>query len=123
MTFDWRQFLTVANVLYTDGNKNLSLSEAFFRCAMGRAYYAVHCHSRNHAISKGKSFSNGGKAHYEVIDYYSRHQNKNYQTVGRSLKRLHGWRKKCDYHDTITITSVNTKNSLDCATVIFTTLK
>lgn len=123
MSFDWRQFLTIANILYNDGSRNASLSEAYFRSTIGRAYYSVHCHSRNYGMAHGKTFTTSRNVHFEVIEYYSRQSDKNLQRVGRSLQRLHGWRKKCDYHDNLSISALNAKNGLDCASDIFQILK
>lgn len=48
MTFDWREYLTLAENLCTNSH-TFPNQEACFRVAISRAYYAAFCTARNYA--------------------------------------------------------------------------
>jgi uncharacterized protein (UPF0332 family) len=48
MTFDWREYLTLAENLCTNSH-TFPNQEACFRVAISRAYYAAFCTARNYS--------------------------------------------------------------------------
>jgi uncharacterized protein (UPF0332 family) len=50
MTFDWREYLTLAENLYTNSH-NFPNQEACFRVAISRAYYAAFCTARREHLT------------------------------------------------------------------------
>jgi hypothetical protein len=88
MSFQWIEFNDIARFLYSHGQTNRKLSEATHRCAISRCYYAAFHHLRIIGEQeRHKKFSSSGKAHKEVIDYFSRHTDK---TNGRFYESLPG---------------------------------
>ncbi len=51
MSFDWREYLDLAEALMGRDSKPITI-EAAFRCSMSRIYYAAFCHARNYAQKK-----------------------------------------------------------------------
>ena len=101
MSFDWTEFLRFARILQGGPeNKNLCVThETRVRCAFSRAYYAAFCYARNHARDNMAFTPKGsGEDHKLVPDHY---QNKRLPTIANILKQLGGWRRQCDYDDTI----------------------
>ena len=105
MPFQWNEFNNVAQFLYTHGQTNRRLSEATYRCAISRSYYAAFHHLRIIGERElNKKFSTGGSGtHQQVIDYFSHHQDPIKQGAGGKLLELKLKRKKSDYVDTVTI--------------------
>lgn len=59
MTFNWKEYLEIAkflkNINDSLSEKNAKFStEAAYRVAISRAYYAAFCYARNHAKDKFK---------------------------------------------------------------------
>lgn len=123
MGFVWKGFIDVARLLYQSGQQDGQIGEAAFRSAVSRSYYAAHCHSRNYALSKGAKISTSGRAHREVIDYYSKHSDARMVSIGINLLTLLERRKKADYDDTATINERSTGNSIHIASQIIQQLR
>ena len=71
MTFDWREYLTLAENLYTNSH-NFPNQEACFRVAISRAYYAAFCTARNYAKKYDHLIlRKTGEDHRIVKDHYS----------------------------------------------------
>ena len=119
MTFQWKEYLDIANCLYNHGQKNPALNEAANRSAVSRSYYAAHCHLRNYAISQGAHFSTSGKAHGEVIDYFAKNPDPNMRKIGQKLIQLIKWRINSDYKDQLIVNDMNAKNSISFSNDIF----
>ncbi|MDD5024785.1 MAG: hypothetical protein PHN79_06750 [Methanoregula sp.] len=119
MTFQWKDYLAIANYLYDYGQKTPSLNEAANRCVVSRSYYAAHCHLRNYAISHGAHFSTSGKAHGEVIDYFAKNPDPDMRKIGQKLIQLIKWRINSDYKDHISVNDLNAKNSITFSNDIF----
>jgi hypothetical protein len=100
--FDWREYLELANDLGTasiGSTITLRSSEATDRCAVSRAYYAAFCHARNYAAANLNFVpTNRGSDHWMLQQHFN---GIGMSPVARTLRRLHGWRKQCDYEDTL----------------------
>jgi uncharacterized protein (UPF0332 family) len=102
MTFDWAEYLRIANVLAQLEQEriipNLS-SEAFARAAISRAYYAAF--NMAALFLREKDFDNriptDGTAHFHVKDQFYSHPDKIRQRIGRLLNELSTDRRKADY--------------------------
>ena len=100
--FDWRTNLDLARALGDGGTGTpvvASISEATYRCAVGRAYYAAFGHARAYAIRR-QGFSAAGTAsdHGRLIQHYD---TIGQQQIARRLRYLRGWRNQCDYDQVV----------------------
>jgi len=101
MSFDWRKYLTFAELMYEKANSEDSDchdKETFYRCAISRAYYAVFCLARNYL----KDFENQqfySDEHRKVHSFFINKQDTEKRKIGNQLKMLHQDRKKADYDD------------------------
>ncbi|PKL70056.1 MAG: hypothetical protein CVV30_01410 [Methanomicrobiales archaeon HGW-Methanomicrobiales-1] len=107
MTFNWNDYLQLAQCVYRYGKSHDELKEAAFRCAISRSYYASHCFLRNYAISKGAKISEDGAAHQEVIDFFAKSKDPKRSKIGQHLIHLIQWRTNSDYREHYTITEFN----------------
>jgi uncharacterized protein (UPF0332 family) len=105
MTFDWREYLTLAENLYTNSH-NFPNQEACFRVAISRAYYAAFCTARNYAKKYDHLIlRKTGEDHRIVKDHYSfandsnTEQQRKRRQIGINLDRLRNLRNKADYDD------------------------
>ena len=119
MTFEWKEFLDIANRVYTYGQENPALNEAANRCAVSRSYYAAHCHLRNYAIRNGENFSETGVAHGEVIDYFAKNPDPAMRKIGGKLIQLIKMRINSDYKDLIIVNDYSAKSSMKLSDDIF----
>jgi len=123
MSFNWSDFLEIAELLHSKG-KGKTLEQAYFRCALSRAYYAAFIISRKYAESKGESFEREyGRSHKHVIDYYINSKNPGLQDVGENLKTLKRWRINSDYEDNPVFNSMTVESSLKYSKNIISDLK
>ena len=97
MVFQWCDFLDIAQYLYSQGKMNTIPQEAAYRSAIGRAYYAAYCHSREYAISKLQfqpDMDDPVKDHTRLrIHLYKRGCPKE----AKYLDDMRQWRNNCDY--------------------------
>jgi uncharacterized protein (UPF0332 family) len=98
MSFDWHDYWDFANECHANANTMVS-QDAALRAAISRAYYSVFCRARNVARRRGKVFSQNGKVHKEVMDYFKKSANLDEQKVGYELARLRSQRNSADYDD------------------------
>jgi uncharacterized protein (UPF0332 family) len=105
MTFDWRQYLILAENLCTNFH-DFPNQEACFRVAISRAYYAAFCTARNYAKNYDRlSLQRTGEDHRLVKDHYSfandsnTQQKRKREQIGINLDRLRNLRNKADYDD------------------------
>ena len=98
MSFNWEDYLTLANELSTQNEGYIE--QARKRAAISRAYYAAFIKARNKALPEiGRPPSNyrGGSHNYYINYYVSKgHAGRE---VHRKLKRLKKRRVKADYED------------------------
>jgi hypothetical protein len=115
--FDWRDYLALANDLSSGARGTLvqiQMSEATSRCAVSRAYYAAFCHARNYASAYlGFVPTNTGADHWMLRPHLERPGRKD---VANRLRRLHTWRKQCDYDNAVVHLATTVSNALREAT-------
>ena len=100
--FDWRDYLGLANDLGSAAQGtvvSIRISEAASRCAVSRAYYAAFCHARNYATAHlGFVPTNKGADHWLLRQHFT---NRGRGDIASRLRRLHDWRKQCDYDNAV----------------------
>lgn len=99
MSFDWSQYLTLAQELA--GRPSASASpEARLRTAISRAYYAAFCKARNLLRDKDRVSIPKKDSHQFVIDQFKNHSDRSRMKVGEDLHSLRRDRNRADYSDT-----------------------
>jgi uncharacterized protein (UPF0332 family) len=99
MSFDWEDFLKVAEILH-DGASGAKLEEAMFRIAISRAYYAAFCLCRNWKEDNGKTIP-AKDAHKFIIELYENSEDEIEIAIGQKLRRLRHRRNEADYDDEV----------------------
>ncbi len=96
MTFNWREFLDVANELAGVATTRPAAGlDARRRAAVSRAYYAVFGTLRaDRGVSQARS---GGNPHRALVNHLVRSDDAMSQAAGRTLDRLRQLRNRCDY--------------------------
>lgn len=101
MSFDWRKYLTFAELMYEKANSEDSDchdKETFYRCSISRAYYAVFCLARNYLKDfEGQGFYSD--EHKKVSTWFIENSDIKKRKIGNQLKMLRQDRKKADYDD------------------------
>jgi uncharacterized protein (UPF0332 family) len=101
MTFDWYQYLVLAEYLY-DNRDTFPDREACLRAAISKAYYAAFCLARNYARDLDRLvLDESAQDHGSVKKHYIRAPDPKNRQVGNSLDRLRDLRNQADYSDTI----------------------
>ncbi|MGH8060007.1 MAG: hypothetical protein ACREOH_22690 [Candidatus Entotheonellia bacterium] len=101
MSFDWGQYLTLAQELVGQDVRSAG-QEARQRAAISRAYYAVFCQARNYLRDQqGRQTPVGGQVHAYVRQQFRDSPNPEHNHIGHHLNRLRIDRNKVDYEDTI----------------------
>ncbi len=123
MSFDWAEYLNLADRLVRD--KALFTSdEACFRAAISRAYYSAFCAARNRARDRdGLIVTNTVSDHRLVKDHYERAPDRSRQKIGVWLDRLRLNRNQADYADAISGTVSLCNSSLARAHNVLDKLK
>lgn len=98
MSFDWSEYLTLAQELASTST-NSPIKEAKLRSAISRAYYASFCKARNLLISKEGPIPYGVNVHWYVVDKFETSSQAVYQTIGQFLHHLRSTRNIIDYKD------------------------
>ena len=99
MSFDWLLYRDLARHL-VDPTATPPDEEARLRCAISRAYYAAHCHARNHLRDReNRQFALQGGAHEEVIATFRDSADRARQQISANLHRLKNSRVTADYYD------------------------
>ena len=115
MAFDWQEFLKLAKFLRTYRGREF-MEEAGLRTAVGRAYYAAFCPSREYA-RQNFDYSPGHtpKDHIDVRNCFQRRGDR-WVRVATNLDQLRKWRNLCDYEAEIhNNLSVWVQKALRCA--------
>lgn len=124
MIFSWSQFVEIAEHLKEQGDAEEIPQEAAYRCAVSRAYYGAYRHAQNYAkISWGYIPESDGRDHEMVRIFFEK---KEMMSISRNLRRLHLWRKECDYNEPfekIQNLSQCVTDSISVAHMIITALK
>jgi uncharacterized protein (UPF0332 family) len=98
MTFDWSQYLILAQDLAGQGTVSPS-EEARLRDAISRAYYAAFCKARNHLRDKEHVSIPRRNVHAYVRGEFIKSSNKSREWIGESLRRMAIHRVNADYKD------------------------
>lgn len=129
MTFDWREYLTLAENLCTNSHDFLN-QEACFRVAISRAYYAAFCTARNYAkkydhLSLRKTGEDHGlvKNHYESANDSNTQQKRKRRKIGSNLHRLRNLRNKADYDDIFSSLENEAKQAITISTQVIKLLE
>ncbi len=98
MSFDWTDYLTIADkliALQTQGNEK----EACHRVAISRAYYAAFHKAMEAALDFGllSACPSGPDAHMFVFRAYAHGKTRNHEIIADDLDTLRKARNKADY--------------------------
>ena len=101
MSFDWSGFLGVAEGLCTAAQKNPThrLAQAFYRTAVGRAYFASYCHARSYAEQHLDFVRTHGPNDHEYVRDTIRAAGK--VKEASALDDLRKFRNQCDYDEQV----------------------
>jgi uncharacterized protein (UPF0332 family) len=101
MTFDWYQYLVLAECLY-DNRDTFPDREACLRAVISKAYYAAFCSARNYARDLDRlDLDESAQDHGSVKKHFIRAPDPKNRQVGNFLDRLRDLRNQADYSDTI----------------------
>jgi len=99
MSFDWSEYLTLAQEL-TSASTSSPIQEAHLRAAISRAYYAAFCKARNYLLNKeGYLTPRGVNVHWDVIMKFEGSGDLGRKKVGTLLNSLRGLRNIVDYKE------------------------
>lgn len=99
MSFDWADFLTLADALVRDPNLP-GPEEASLRSAISRAYYAAFHIARNFGRDRREFTPTGtGRDHWLVMNHFKSSPDRIRRKIGLDLDRLYGNRTSADYDD------------------------
>lgn len=110
MTFDWREYLKLAQYLQGDSEHSFT-KEAASRCAVSRAYYAAFCFARNYARDKQAFVLTGTAQDHALLRKHF--QQRKMSEVANQLSELRQWRNFCDYDDTVKNLSMLLESSIN----------
>jgi len=123
MSFDWTEYLNLADVLVRD-RASYTNEEACFRAAISRAYYSAFCLARNRARDvEGLVVTNSAADHGLVKGHYLQSPHKQRRKIGTRLDRLRLNRNKADYADSISGAESLSTSSLMLARNVLNALK
>lgn len=101
MTFDWEQYLVIAEYLYKNCD-TFPDREACLRVVISRAYYAAFCSARNCAREFDRLvLKESGQDHSYVRNHYNNSRDMRSRKVSSLLGRLINLRAEADYFDEI----------------------
>ena len=102
MSFDWSQYLRLAEELAGQGTAPSS-SEAKLRSSVSRSYYAAYCTARNHLRDVDGLAIPRDYAHRFVWETFANSADTSRKQVGADLDRLRIYRNKTDYNDVMDV--------------------
>lgn len=120
--FEPKDYLDVAKELYkvnVPASQKIALSEAYYRAAASRAYYAAYLFANKKASG---NYAGIKESHDSLINEYIDSNNAEKKMVGNSLKSLKKLRKKADYSLNIELTKKDGGESLRLSEKILTVL-
>ena len=102
MSFDWTEFLTLAEALQSDPNSP-GPPEATLRSAASRAYYAAFNCALGFACREGFVPKKSGFDHQRIQTYFTTFKppDPTRGKIGKELNRLCDHRRRADYEDTL----------------------
>jgi len=124
MSFDWADFLTLAEALLRDPNSP-GPEEASLRSAISRAYYAVFCSARNFASDRGNFVPQGtAKDHNRLRAHFQKTRDRTRWKIATELGRLRDNRNRADYDDVLIRRPISlAQSSVTVARNVLNTLK
>jgi uncharacterized protein (UPF0332 family) len=100
MSFDWEQYLYLAQELAGKEPDVYCNEEAELRAAISRAYYAAFRLSRNFLVAKGEyDLKYGYGSHIDVINLFENSKIPERRPLGIHLRRMKIIRESADYDD------------------------
>jgi len=99
MSFDWKDYIKLAEKLYDEVNKD-SMEEAYNRSLISRSYYGVFCISRIKAgleFYRPRPHTSDPGVHEKVIVYYKNSNKPEEKQAGKILDELRWYRNNADY--------------------------
>ncbi|WNY25695.1 hypothetical protein MsAc7_12530 [Methanolapillus millepedarum] len=98
-------FIDISKWLNQKGNqKDCSFSEAAYRSAINRAYYAAFLYAESYAIKYfNYQVPKGKNSHLNLVKEYGKSESDTHQKIGKSLERMKQLRKRCDYEKKVMI--------------------
>lgn len=97
MIFDWTDFFKLGKDLYQDSTKS-KIKNAVLRTVISRCYYSAFCNAREFLIEKEDiNFEKDKNVHWEVINKFKYHKDRNRKKIGFNLDRLIKSRQSADY--------------------------
>jgi len=121
MTFDWSNFLAVAERLAT-GELQIPEREACLRSAISRAYYSVFGVARSHAREDRVRTRMSGAEHGEVILFFSTRYGTVGEEIAAKINTLRRLRNRADYDDVFEELDQSSIHSLSAAREVLTLL-
>ena len=99
MSFDWSEYLTLAQEL-TSASTSSPIQKAHLRAAISRAYYAAFCKARNYLLNKdGYVTPRNTNAHQDIITKFEGSGDMGRRKVGTLLRSLRVLRNIVDYEE------------------------
>jgi hypothetical protein len=125
MSFDWAEYLSVAEALCGTAVSGPPAGiEAHQRAGVSRAYYAGYISARNRLRDvDGVVVPPGGNPHRFVADQYRSDRDLRRVQIGIELDRLRAARNRCDYDDVVAQLPRLTRRSLARAVEILANLR
>lgn len=118
MPFEWKEYLEIAQFLMSSSG-NFS-SEAAFRCATSRAYYAAFCHACNYAIVRQGFVPSGTyEDHGNIKTHFIRNGMRN---IADDLDKLRQSRNHCDYENNVFQPRLMAENAIKMAQKVLNNL-
>ena len=123
MSFNWSEYLWLANALLSDPNSP-GPEEASFRSAISRAYYAAFCSARNFGRDRREFVpQRDARDHWLVINTFSNSYDRDRRKIGLDLDRLYTHRCLADYEDFLRDPGSTAKASVETARKVISGLK
>jgi len=113
MSFDWSEYLYLAQE-NADIRPDKSYSvEAKLRVAISRAYYAAFCQARNYLIDNSSFVAlSDQETHWDIIYKFLHSSDGSRRRIGLELSRLRNSRNQADYDDVYPNLSLATAQAL-----------
>lgn len=123
MSFDWTEYLGLAQELTSSTTASSVGIEAKSRSAISRAYYAAFCQSRNYLRDvEGKSLPKNADVHRVVKKDFVGSADTVRKSIGKNLDRLRIERNKADYDDRVVSISTTTSFAVALAQTVIADL-
>ena len=123
MSFDWSEYLSLAQELSGMEVAVPAGVEARQRVVISRAYYAAFCVAREYWLAQGRAIPRNGRAHVSVRTEFSSSRDPRCRQLERKLKNLHENRKSADYENRLAGLTQMTEASLFLSAEIITQVR